>query len=101
MEDDVYRNHCDYEDEKNPKINTGNALYSSSASPNKVFLNVRDILPSEIPHAASLLDTLDLFLAVAFPSTWLSGELVNQMFKIFLGFALEDSIKVIIRKHNH
>ena len=23
------------------------------------------------------------------------------MFKIFLGFALEDSIKVIIRKHNH
>ena len=60
-----------------------------------MFLNVRDILPAEIPVAASLLDTLDVLLAVAYPSSWLSGDLVNQLFKIFLGHALEESIKVV------
>ena len=59
-----------------------------------MFLNVRDILPAQIPLAASLLDTLDVLLAVAFPSSWLSGDLVNQLLKIFLGHALEESIKV-------
>ena len=59
-----------------------------------MFLNVRDILSSEIPQAASLLDTLDVLLAVTFPSSWLSGDLVNQLFKIYLGHAIEESIKV-------
>ena len=60
-----------------------------------MFLNVRDILSCEIPQAASLLDTLDVLLAVTFPSSWLSGDLVNQLFKIYLGYAIEESIKVI------
>ena len=58
-----------------------------------IILNMCDILPASIPHAATLIDTCHAALSHYHPSSWLSGDIVRRLGQILLGEALENISK--------